>query len=174
VSLGEGPGVFPGVGFVAPGGVFRQRQNLDSIEVRGVELDAALTIGRWSLSAGYAFVDAEVKAEGPALPLDGLRPAQTPRHSVASTLAWQGQSGVRASLTARYVGAQFEDDLNTEKLPDAFTLDAVARVPLTRGLTLEARAENLTDARVVAGISGDGLIERATPRTFWIGLRYGD
>jgi hypothetical protein len=38
---------------------------------------------------------------------------------------------------------------------------------------LEARAENLLDARVVAGISASGVVERATPRTLWIGLRFG-
>jgi vitamin B12 transporter len=38
-------------------------------------------------------------------------------------------------------------------------------------LALTARAENLTDALVMAGIGGDGAIERATPRTLWIGIR---
>ena len=53
-------------------------------------------------------------------------------------------------------------------------LDAlVGMVPIAEGLEIEARAENLTDARVVAGISGAGIVERATPRTLWIGLRWG-
>ena len=126
------------------------------------------------MSAGYAFTDAEVRADGPALPLDGLRPAQTPRHSFASRLAWRGAGGARASIAARYVGAQFEDDLNGESLPDALTVDAAATFPLSSRLAIEARAENIADARVVAGISGDGLVERATPRTLWIGLRFRD
>jgi vitamin B12 transporter len=169
VTLGRGPGQFPGVGFVA--GEFRQRQNLDAIEVVGIELDGRLELGAWTLSGGYSFADAEVRADGPAAPLDGLRPAQTPRHSLAGTLAWRGLTGARASATLRYVGAQFEDDLNQDLIPDALTLDAAASVPLTPRLSLEARAENLTDARVVAAISGAGLIERATPRTLWLGLR---
>jgi len=36
---------------------------------------------------------------------------------------------------------------------------------------LEARAENLFDERVEAGVSGADLVERATPRTLWIGVR---
>jgi outer membrane receptor protein involved in Fe transport len=171
VTLGRGPGTFPGVGFVAAGGAFRQRRNLDAIETRGVEVDAALSLGAWSLTAGYAFVDAEVEASGAALPLDGLRPAQTPRHSLSGTLAWQGAGERRASLTARYVGDQYEDDLNADRLPGAFTLDAAAHWPLARGLLVELRGENLLDERVVAGVGGDGAIERATPRTLWIGLR---
>jgi outer membrane receptor protein involved in Fe transport len=75
-------------------------------------------------------------------------------------------------MTARYVGSQFEDDFNQQLLPDALVLDAAASLPLTGRLSVEARAENLTDELVVAGISGNGIVERATPRTLWIGLRY--
>lgn len=171
VTLGRGPGLFPGVGFVGAAGEYRQRRNLDAIEVIGVELDGRLQLGAWTLSGGYSFADAEVQAGGPAAPLDSLRPAQTPRHTLAGTLAWRGLSGARASATLRYVGAQFEDDLNQDLIPDALALDAAAQIPLTGRLALEARAENITDARLVAAISGAGLIERATPRTLWIGLR---
>lgn len=169
VTLGRGPGTFPGIGFVA--GEFRQRQNLDAVESVGIELDGRLDLGAWTLSGGYSFADAEVRASGPALPLNGLRPAQTPRHSLAGTAAWRSASGIRASGTMRYVGAQFEDDLNQDLIPDALTFDAAASVPLTRRLSLETRGENLTGTRVVAAISGNGLIERATPRTLWLGLR---
>jgi hypothetical protein len=31
--------------------------------------------------------------------------------------------------------------------------------------------ENLTNALVMATFNGDGSIERATPRTLWVGLR---
>jgi outer membrane receptor protein involved in Fe transport len=172
VTLGRGPGTFPGVGFVAAGGEYRQRRNLDAIEVKGLEIDGRLAFGAWTLSGGYSFADAEVRARGEALPLNGLRPAQTPRHSLAGTLAWRGVSGTRASLTTRYTGAQFEDDLNEQILPDALTFDAAASLPLTPRLSLEARAENIGDERVVAGISGAGIVERATPRTLWIGLRF--
>ena len=56
-------------------------------------------------------------------------------------------------------------------LKGATTLDAYASWPLSKRLQLVARAENLTDALVMAGIGGDGSIERATPRTLWLGLR---
>ena len=71
----------------------------------------------------------------------------------------------------RRVGAQFDDDLNTDVLKLATTLDAYGAWPLTRRLQLIARAENLTDALVMAGVNGDSSVERATPRTLWIGLR---
>ena len=173
VTLGQGPGNFPGVGFVAVGGEYRQRRNLDEILAKGVEMDARLDRGPWSIGAGYSFVDAEVVADGPAAPLDGLRPAQTPRHAFSANLAWRGDNGARASLAGRYVSDQYEDDLNTQRLSGAFTLDAAASWPLSGRLSIEARAENAFDARVEAGISGDGVTERATPRTLWIGVRLG-
>jgi len=172
VTLGQGPGSFPGVGFVAGGGQFRQRRNVDAVISRGVELDGSVTFGRFRLAAGYSFAGAGIRASGPALALDGLRPAQTPRHSATASLAWENRRGVYASIGARYVSAQYEDDLNAQPIPDALTFDAVAVVPVTARLALEARAENLTDELVVAGISGAGIVERATPRTLWLGLRW--
>lgn len=172
VTLGRGPGTFPGVGFVAAGGDYRRRGNFDSIEARGVEIEGRYALGSLSLAGGWSWVHAQVKASGQGVALDGLRPAQTPRHSLSSTLAW-AEGGARAAVTARYSGAQYEDDLNRQLLPGAFTLDAVGRLPIGRRLAIEARVENAADARVLAGISGDGIEERATPRTFWIGLRFG-
>jgi outer membrane receptor protein involved in Fe transport len=170
VTLGRGPGSFPGVGFVAASGDYRRRDNLDSIESRGIEIEGRYALGDWSLSGGWSWVDPEVEASGAARALDGLRPAQTPRHSLSSTLEW-ARSGARASVTARYAGDQYEDDLNRQVLPGAFTLDATGLVPLRPGLAVEARAENLANARILAATSGDGISERAGPRTLWIGLR---
>lgn len=172
VSLGQGPGNFPQVGFVAAGGTFRERRNVNAIRVRGLEATGALTYGDWRLRGAYAFADARVRASGVATALDGQRPAQTPKHQASGTIGWS-RGEASADLTARYAGKQAEDDLGVRQLPDAFTVDAGAELQLTKGLTLQARAENLFDEQVVAGISGTGLLDLGTPRTLWIGLRWG-
>jgi outer membrane receptor protein involved in Fe transport len=172
VTMGKGPGTFPGVGFVAAGGVYRVRENIDAIVARGVELDGSLERGPWRLSAGWSLAGAAVRASGAATALDGLRPAQTPRSTGSATFAWYGPRRTVFSLTGRYVSAQYEDDLNRQRLPSAFTVDAAARLSVARGVTIEARGENLANKRVYAGISGDGVVERATPRTVWIGLSF--
>jgi outer membrane receptor protein involved in Fe transport len=171
VTLGKGPGTFPGVGFVAAGGEYRQRRNLDAIRARGLEVDAGFAAGAWSLTGGWSWVDAEVDAVAAAAALDGLRPAQTPRHTVSASAAWSWSRGARASVSARYAGNQFEDDLNSQRLAGAVTFDAALGWPLSKRLAVELRAENFTDTRVEAAISGDGIVERATPRTIWVGLR---
>ena len=166
VTLGTGPGVFPGVGFVAAGGAYRQRQNLDAIRSNGVELDGQAKLGEWALGASYAYADAKSRASGVALALDGLRPAQVPQHLVSATLGWRW-----LQATARYASSQFEDDANARRLGDAFTIDAVAVIPVTQRLSLSLRGENLANARVETAMSSAGTVERATPRTLWVGVR---
>lgn len=169
VGMGVGPANFPGVGFVAAGGVYRQRQNLDAIDSKGMEFDAAYAVRDVTLRAGYAYVDAKVEASGTAAALKGLRPAQVPRHFASLGVSYDGPP-YSASVNARYVGAQFEDDANSRRLASAFTLDAGVGYRLGKRFQLELRGENLFDARVEAAIGSDGVIERATPRTIWAGI----
>jgi len=170
VTLGQGPGTFPQVGFVAAGGSFRQRQNVDDVKVRGVEASVDWTRGPWAIRAATSLTHARMRASGPAAFLVGLRPAQTPNFAGTLSASWE-QGGKGAELVLRHVGSQYEDDLNTRVLKAATTLDAFASWPLTHRLQVIGRAENITNALVMAGIGGDGSIERATPRTWWIGLR---
>jgi vitamin B12 transporter len=171
VTLGTGPGNFPGVGFVAAGGAYRQRLNLDAIIARGAEVDLRWRSGPWRASASWAFTDADVEASGTARALDERRPAQVARHQGSASLGWT-RDRTSISVTGRYIGPQFEDDQNARALTNAFTLDARIAVPVTASLSIEARGENLTDARVETAITGNGIVERATPRTLWIGFSY--
>ncbi|WP_231683577.1 TonB-dependent receptor [Blastomonas sp. AAP25] len=172
VTLARGPGTFPGVGFVSAAGSFNQRQNLDAVEARGIEVEARADVGDFNFAAAYSYVDAEVRAGPGQAAIDGLRPAQVPRHFATGSVGWfpQGNdSGV--NLTARYIGSQFEDDLGLLALDDALTLDARAALRISRNLLVELRGENLFDATVQAAISGPGIIERGMPRTIWLGVK---
>ncbi|WP_439485360.1 TonB-dependent receptor [Blastomonas fulva] len=172
VTLARGPGTFPGVGFVSAAGSFNQRQNLDAVEARGIEVEARADVGDFNFAAAYSYVDAEVRAGTGQAAINGLRPAQVPRHFATGSVGWfpQGNdSGV--NLTARYVGSQFEDDLGLLALDDALTLDARAALRISRNLLVELRGENLFDATVQAAISGPGIIERGMPRTIWLGVK---
>ena len=170
VTLGMGPGTFPEVGVVGAGGAFRQRQNVRAVKVDGLESSAEWTRGPWAIRASASLSNARMEASGLAAPLNGLRPAQTPRFAGTLSGSWE-RGGKSAELVLRQVGEQFEDDLNTRVLKAATTLDASAAWPLSRRVQVTARVENLTDALVMAAYNGDGSIERATPRTLWIGLR---
>jgi outer membrane receptor protein involved in Fe transport len=172
VTVGRGAGSFPGVGFVAAGGAYRVRQNLDAIDATGIEVDAEASRGAGFARASWSHVTSQVSAAGAAIALDGLAPAQTPRDQVSGTLGVRRRQAV-ISATVRHVARQFDDDQNSRSLAAATTFDAYASFPIASGLAIEARAENIGNALVEAGISGADIVERATPRTLWIGLRYG-
>jgi outer membrane receptor protein involved in Fe transport len=171
VSQSSGPGTFPIVGFVAAGGTYRQRQNLDAIRSRGLEADLGGAFGPLDARLSFSLVDARVEGSGAAAALDGKRPAQTPAAQASATLGWSGPDEWRLSGTVRALSGQYEDDLNLRRLKPAVTLDGYASAPLGSRIALELRAENLFNRTVEAAVSGDGVIERALPRTLWIGLR---
>lgn len=147
----------------------RERQNIDAIRARGVELSAGVERGIVSLRGSIAYTDAVAKYAGNEL--DGNRPAQTPKWVAGATLAVEPARGWLVTTTVRHVGAQFEDDLESNVLPAATTFDAYARVPLMRGLSLVLRGENLTDEDVQTR-NQSGSIDIGAPRTGWIGIGF--
>lgn len=156
---------------VTTGTNVNQRQNLDAINSKGIEFSAERRIGVVTLRATYAFVDARVNASGGAAALDGRRPAQIAKHSGSLSLRSDENLPFRGFATLRYVGRQNEDDIGLLVLDDALTLDTGLSWQMTRTVRIEARGENLFDALVPAAISSTGIVERATPRTLWIGTR---
>lgn len=148
----------------------RERRNVDAVRSRGVEAGAELRAGPVSLDGALSWLSARVQASGASAALDGRRPAQVPRLSASLGLAWRPAERGLLALNLRHTGAQFEDDLETDLLPAATTLDAVAEWPLGTGFTLVLRGENLTDARIVTRNQA-GSQDLGTPRTVWAGLR---
>jgi iron complex outermembrane receptor protein len=151
----------------------RQRRNVAAIRARGMEATLHFERNSLSLDAGWAWSHSRVRidpADSAALPLDGLRPAQSPAHSGALSIAWTS-GGWRVQAGVRHVGAQFEDDRNIDVLPAATTVDALVRMPLGRGLTLSLRGENLFNETVVTR-NAAGSIDLGTPRTLWLALRW--
>lgn len=148
----------------------RERRNVDAVHARGVEGTLSATLGQVSFDGSIAWTDARVEASGASLALDGMRPAQTPRLAASATLGWKPADGWNLALRVKHVGAQYEDDLQTDILPAATTLDAFVEVPVTRKFSLVLRAENLTDTEVWTRNQG-GSVDLGAPRTIWAGLR---
>ena len=150
----------------------RQRRNIDAIQSRGLEASVSATLGAFSLDASAVWTDAEAKGSGFAAALDGNRPSQTPRFTGGATLSWTPADDWLLSATVRHVGAQFEDDLESNVLPAATTLDAFVQVPMTPDIALVLRGENLTDETIVTR-NQSGSIDLGVPRTVWAGVKVG-
>lgn len=149
----------------------RQRENLDAIKVRGIEAGAKVELGQFRFNGSLAYTNAEVEGAGFASTLDGNRPPQTPDWAGSATLAWLPAYGWQLAATLRHVGAQFESDQETDRLPAATTLGAFAEVPLGGPFSLVLRGENLTAATIVTR-NTDGTLDLGAPRTVWAGIRY--
>ncbi len=134
-----------------PGLITRQRRNLGRTRSRGLETEATARAGRWSLSGGYLFTEAEV-ASAPGEPeLAGLRLPQVPRHQLSLQLRFDDPRLASVGLQARWADGQFDDDLNQFRLGSFATVDALVSRPLGRGLSVFAAAENLFDERFDIG-----------------------
>lgn len=147
----------------------RERRNVDAVHSRGLELSADWQWRKLSLHGSLAWSDARIEASGVSVALDGKRPAQTARLSAYAGLSWKPAERWLLGVALRHTGAQFEDDLNLDRLPSATTIDAVAEVPVGP-VTLVLRAENIGGEQVVTRNQA-GSLDLGVPRTVWAGLR---
>jgi outer membrane receptor protein involved in Fe transport len=157
---------------VTTGTNVRQRQNVDAVAARGLEMAANLVQGDFSFDGSVSLTDAEVRGSGAAAALSGKRPSQVPEFAASATVSWRPAEGAILAATLRHVGDQFEDDLETDVLPSATTVDLFGQIPLVSRLSAVARVENLFDEEIVTRNAG-GSIDLGTPMTVWLGLRWG-
>ncbi|MFM5906252.1 MAG: TonB-dependent receptor [Novosphingobium sp.] len=148
----------------------RERRNVDAVHAQGLEASLRGWFGPVSLRAALAYTDARVEAQGLSVALNGMRPAQTARFSASGSAIVQPAQGWSLALILKHTGAQFEDDLQVDRLPAATTLGATVEAPLGRGLSLVLRGENLTGAEIVTRNQA-GSIDLGAPRTVWAGVR---
>jgi outer membrane receptor protein involved in Fe transport len=150
----------------------RQRQNLELARIQGVETELELRLARdWRLLASYLFSDARV-VDAPSQPaLEGNRLAQVPEHNVTLGVQYRNPALVNATASARYVGTQFEDDLNTLPLGSYVVFDLFASRAVTKWLELFAGVENLLDTTYTVARTSEGVISIGAPRIVRGGLR---
>jgi len=153
-----------------PDGSQRQRQNVGRARIRGFELEALWRIGSaWSTSAAYTFVDSAV-TDFPSNPqLVGKQLAQDPRHRGTVSIAFEDPRYLTATLQARVVGPQFEDDQNLLPMPGFLVVGLFASRRLFSGFDAYAAAENLFNRTYLVGRAGVDTIGQ--PFTIRIGLR---
>jgi outer membrane cobalamin receptor len=150
----------------------RQRQNLDRARIQGVETELEARFGRdWRLLASYLFTDARVVDASSQPALEGKRLAQVPQHNVSLSAQYRNPALLDATVTARFIGDQYEDDLNTLRLGSYAVIDLFASRAITRWAEVFAAVENLLDSTYTVGRTSEGVISIGAPRMVRGGVR---
>jgi outer membrane receptor protein involved in Fe transport len=151
----------------APGTIVRQRQNLGSSRSRGFELNATARIANsFSVSAGYEFIDASVLSFSANRALVGKLIPQVPQNELTVQATYSNPSILTLSTQGRFVGNQFDDDVNAFLLGRYFTMDVLASRAIGHGVELFGAIENLLNQRYAVALTptqtiGPGVLGRA-------------
>jgi len=172
VTLGNGPGTIDPCGVVPQGGVCRQRQNLERALVYGVEVRGQTSFPDGTvLSSSYLLSYSEVTNPGDAANLDGKNLPQLPKHQAAVRIE-KTFDAVTAFFQTRFVGKQYDDDLNTLPLGSFTTFDASVTYDVGNGKELFLTGENLLDKRYSVAETSDNVTSTGQPLNILGGLRF--
>ncbi|HEY6005864.1 MAG TPA: TonB-dependent receptor, partial [Anaeromyxobacter sp.] len=143
-------GICP-IGF---GANLRQRMNLGTARIRGVEASASWAfLRRWSLGASYTHAENEI-TDAPGQPLlVGKRLPQDPVNLASASIAYADPRFLTASAQVRYLGKQYEDDQNALLMGDAYLVDLFASWHMSPRFDLFLAVENVLDRTYLVGKS---------------------
>jgi outer membrane receptor protein involved in Fe transport len=154
----------------SPNLITRRRQNVGEIRVKGLETDTGLTLWRyWSLRLSYLWNDAVVTDFPPNLALAGKQVPQVPYHRASASLSYSHPRLLEAFASLRFVGSQYDDDLNLFALGNFPVFDVQVARMVNRSFSLFASAENLLNRRYA--VARTPLENIGTPRLVHAGIR---
>jgi vitamin B12 transporter len=159
-----------------PCGILYQRQNAGDVNALGAEGETTFAItDTLSLNGALSLTDA--RFQGNSRNLAGKRPAQSPRMVTTGGATWKPWPDWELGGDLRWVGAQFEDDLNKYRLGSALVADIRAAWHFEEHMSVVGEIDNVADAAVNTGettfeANGSPVISQGAPRTFEISLVY--
>ncbi|HZT22655.1 MAG TPA: TonB-dependent receptor, partial [Verrucomicrobiae bacterium] len=173
VTVGRGPGNIPGFGFVPAGGLAIQRQNLDTVRVRGLEASVHWRpVPGLRLETSYLLDDAKV-ASAVQTSSVGKRLPEVPRHNLVLSVDWLAPAGLHVTGRLRWVSSQFDDDQNTLQLASATTVDLAVSRRFGQEVEVFLSVENIFNAQVETGLgSANGPLNVGPPRFAHGGVRW--
>ncbi|MEO8459439.1 MAG: TonB-dependent receptor [Dokdonella sp.] len=146
---------------------------------KGAEAEA-----RWNLIEGlsvvgtYAYHDARFgdyvqEFDGVPTQLDGKLLEMSPQHVSSLGLLYAQPQGLRAHVTASYVGKRYYNKRNTRIAQDFTTIDAGIGYAWSQW-EVRVDGSNLTDRRDAVAESelGESQFYRMPARTYWLSARY--
>ena len=152
-----------------PNLITRQRQNLGSIQARGLEASTTVRIAQSvTFAAQYLLTDTTVLRFPANRSLEGLLVPQIPRHQLSFQLTYHQRSWT-AALQARLVSTQFDDDQNLLRLRAFFTIDAQLSRKMSEHVEVYLASQNVTGVRY--DLSRTPVLTTGPPALVRAGLR---
>ncbi len=133
-----------------------QRENLGRARSRGLEIETEARVSdALTVSGGFEFNDSVVVSfpNVPIVSLQGKEIPEIPRHVFTVQARYFKPHRVLLGVQGRFVGVQYDNDLNTLLLRRFFTMDVMAAHRLTPVLDMFIAAENLLNQRYDIGLS---------------------
>jgi outer membrane receptor protein involved in Fe transport len=153
-----------------PALITRRRQNVGEIRAQGIEASLSVRWRRdWSLQGAYLWSDSKVTQFPPNPSLESKLVPQVPQHRVSASLSYSNARILSAFVSTRFVGAQYDDDLNTLLLGNFVVLDFQVSRTLHRSLRVYASAENVFDRQF--SVAKTPLENIGAPRMLHAGLK---
>jgi outer membrane cobalamin receptor len=147
--------------------ITRQRQNLGSTRVRGLEAQAEVELAKFTgIAAQYQFVDAVVTSFPADPTLVGRRVPEVPRNEFTFQFHYSNPRVLTLAVQGRSSSSAFDDDQNTLTLDSYFKMDAFVSRRLNSYVDLYVAGENLLNqhfmvARTPIVTLGSPLVARA-------------
>ncbi len=136
----------------APSLITRQRQNLDTVRVRGFELSVSAPLAKGlNIQGAYQFIDSEITAYKGIPSLIGLTVPEVARHAVTFSVSYDHPRIATVVLQGRAAGREYEDDQNLLPLDRYLNMGLFISRELRPGLTAFIAVENLLNSRYSIG-----------------------
>jgi outer membrane receptor protein involved in Fe transport len=150
--------------------IVRQRQNLGKIRARGFELSAEAQLPRHlRLTTSYIMTMSTV-IDAPGNPdLIGLQVQQVPKNQFNFQWSYVDRNWT-AGIQGRFVGLQYDNDLNTLPLEKYFTMDAEVSRRLLSHAQIFFGVQNMTNSRYQTARAG--VLNIGPPALARGGLRF--
>lgn len=131
---------------------FGTYDNVARARAKGLEFGLKLKpVDALTVQANYSWIDAKNRA-------NGLKLVRRPSQSVNAAIDYTWAFGLETGATITHVGSSFDNASNTRRLDGYVLVDLRASYPLTKGISIYGRIENLFDEQY------ETLFRYGTPR----------
>lgn len=131
---------------------FGTYDNVARTRAQGLEFGLTLKpVEALTVQANYSWIDAENRA-------NGLQLARRPSQSVNAAIDYTWAFGLQTGATVSHVGDSFDNAANTRRLDGYVLVDVRASYPITDGVSVYGRVENLFDEQY------ETILRYGTPR----------